>query len=140
MRNLPCAFSSAELGEHVVFYTKGYETDVLASTVLAAIWGHNGQRVAAFRLKLSAPSGQSVRVTIATANGSAISGDDYVALAPTQIAFTTGNLYAYARVLINGDVLIEPDETFVVNLSNPQNATITDNQAIGTIINDDASG
>lgn len=102
--------------------------------------GHTGQRVAAFRLKLSAPSGQSVRVTVATVNGSAIAGDDYVSLAPTQIAFTTGNLYAYARVLINGDVFNEPDETFLLNLGNPQNATITDNQAIGTISNDDASG
>src|SRR4029434_6073432 len=32
------------------------------------------------------------------------------------------------------------DETFFVNLSNPVNATISDNQGLGTIQNDDAQG
>jgi hypothetical protein len=41
-------------------------------------------------------------------------------------------------VLINGDLLTEPDETFLVNLSAPVNATLTDNQATGTILNDDS--
>ena len=33
--------------------------------------------------------------------------------------------------------MIEPDETFFVNLSNPTNATLADAQAQGTIGNDD---
>src|SRR5574341_2123441 len=41
------------------------------------------------------------------------------------------------RSVVNGDVLDEPNETFVVNLSNAVNATIGDNQGIGTITNDD---
>lgn len=48
----------------------------------------------------------------------------------------TGNLYAYARVLSNGDVLNEADETFNVNLSSPIAATIADNLALDTILND----
>jgi hypothetical protein len=98
-----------------------------------------GQTTAAVRLRLSAPSGQIVRVSYATADGTATAGSDYVAVAPTVVSFTTGNLYAYARVLINGDVLNEPNETFLVNLSSPQNATIADGQAVGTILNDDAA-
>jgi CSLREA domain-containing protein len=104
--------------------------------------GAPGQRVAAFRLHLSAPSGQSVRVTAATAVGTvnpATAGNDYVALAPTVIAFNAGSNVAYARVYINGDLLNEADETFLVNLTNPLNATIADNQAIGTILNDDSA-
>ncbi len=101
--------------------------------------GNSGQRVASFRLKLSAPSGQVVKVNYATGGGSATAGNDYDAVTSTQIAFTTGNLYAYARVLINGDVLNEPDETFNVNLTAPINATIADNQALGTILNDDSA-
>ena len=101
--------------------------------------GNAGQRTAAFRLKLSKPSGQVVRVNYATSGGTATAGNDYVAVPSTQIAFTTGNLYAYARVLINGDVLNEPDETFNVNLTAPINATILDNQALGTILNDDSA-
>ena len=101
--------------------------------------GNVGQRVASFRLKLSAPSGQVVRVNYATGGGTATAGNDYDAVASTQIAFTTGNLYAYARVLINGDLLTEADETFNVNLSSPVGATIADNQALGTILNDDSA-
>ena len=36
-------------------------------------------------------------------------------------------------------LVVEPDETFFVNLSNPVGATILDGQGHGTIINDDAS-
>ena len=101
--------------------------------------GAPSQRTAAFRLKLSAPSGQIVKVNYSTIGDSATAGEDFVAVAPTQIAFTTGNLYAYARVLINGDTLNEADETFFVNLSGAIGATIADSQAIGTILNDDAT-
>ncbi len=104
--------------------------------------GNSGQRVASFRLKLSAPSGQLVKATFATADGTASAGDDYVAVAPTQIAFTTGNSFAYARVFINGDVLNEANETFFVDLTSPVAATIAGTssgslQALGTILNDD---
>jgi hypothetical protein len=101
-----------------------------------------GQTTAALRLSLSAASGKAVSVSYATANGTtnpATGGSDYVAVAPTVITFNVGNRYAYARVLINGDVLNEKDETFLVNLTNPVNATIADNQAIGTILNDDSA-
>lgn len=100
---------------------------------------NGGQTTAALRLRLSAPSGQAVRVNYATANGTATAGSDYGAVAPTQIAFNTNSLYAYARVLINGDLLNEANETFLVNLSSPLNATIADNQGAGTILNDDAA-
>lgn len=99
--------------------------------------GSSGQRVAAFRLSLSSPSGKVVRVSYATANGTSASGSDYGAVAPTSIAFTVGSNVAYGRVFINGDALFEANETFLVNLSTPQNATVADAQAIGTILNDD---
>ncbi len=104
--------------------------------------GNAGQRTAVFRLHLSAPSGKLVKVNYATAAGTtnpAAAGVDYVAVTPTQIAFTTGQTITLARVLINGDTLNENDETFKVNLSGAQNATISDAQAIGTILNDDSA-
>jgi Calx-beta domain len=39
-------------------------------------------------------------------------------------------------VLVNGDRLPEPGETFVVNLSSPTNATIADGQGVGAIVDD----
>ena len=40
-------------------------------------------------------------------------------------------------MLVNGDRLAEPNETFVVNLSSPTNATIADGQGMGTILDDE---
>src|SRR5262249_17988974 len=40
-------------------------------------------------------------------------------------------------VLVNGDTVFEPTETFLVNLSSPVNATIADGQAVGTIVDDE---
>ena len=102
---------------------------------------NSGQTTAVFRLNLSAPSGKLVKVNYATAVGTtnpATPGSDYVAVAPTTISFTTGQTVTLGRVLINGDVLPEANETLLINLSSPINATIADNQAVGTILNDDA--
>src|SRR5262249_2899263 len=42
-------------------------------------------------------------------------------------------------VTVNGDTLVEPNETFFVNISNVStNASINDVQGVGTITNDDA--
>jgi uncharacterized protein (TIGR03437 family) len=38
------------------------------------------------------------------------------------------------NVTVNSDTTFEPSETFFVNLSNPTNATISDNQGVGTIV------
>ena len=40
-------------------------------------------------------------------------------------------------MLVNGDRLAEQTETFVVNLSNPTNATIVNGQGTGTIVDDE---
>jgi hypothetical protein len=37
-----------------------------------------------------------------------------------------------------GDTAVEPNETYLINLSNPTNATLADAQAQGTILNNDA--
>jgi hypothetical protein len=40
-------------------------------------------------------------------------------------------------VLVTGDGVFEPNQTFFVNLSGAVNATISDSQGVGTILNDD---
>ena len=42
-------------------------------------------------------------------------------------------------VPVFGDTFLEGDETFFVNLANPENATIADGEGLGTIMNDDAA-
>ena len=105
---------------------------------VTVVEGNSGSRYATFALRLSAPGGQGVRVTAQTANGTATAGNDYTALPPTVISFIVGSSVAVASVLVQGDVLDEPHETFFLNLSSPVNATITDNQALASIGDDDA--
>jgi glucose/arabinose dehydrogenase len=99
--------------------------------------GASGTSVANFTVSLSASSSQTVTVNYATANNSAVAGSDYVAASGT-VTFTPGQVSQTISVTINGDTTFEPNETFFVNLSNATNATIDDNQGVGTIVNDDA--
>jgi Calx-beta domain/FG-GAP-like repeat len=101
--------------------------------------GDSGTTQAGFTLSLSAPSGQTVAVGYATANGTASAGTDYVALTSTAV-FPPGTTSAPLAVTVNGDHAFEADETFAVNLSSPVNVTIADPQGTGTIGNDDNQG
>ncbi len=98
--------------------------------------GNAGTVTAAFTLTLSAASGQAVSVNYATADGTAAAGSDYVAGGGTA-SFGVGTTSMTINVTVNGDPVLELDETFVVNLSAPVNATIADAQATGTILNDE---
>ncbi len=104
--------------------------------------GNGGTRSAVFHLTLSQKSGKVVTVNFSTAAGTifpAKTDSDYVAVAPTPVSFSAGTTIALVRVLINGDVLDEENETFKVNLSSPVEASILDGQGIGTILDDDTS-
>src|SRR6185312_16082342 len=53
------------------------------------------------------------------------------------ITFPPGTTTQAFAVTVAGDVLDEADDTFVVNLTTPTNATIADPQGLGTIVDDD---
>ncbi|GBL12203.1 hypothetical protein MSj_03717 [Microcystis aeruginosa Sj] len=89
-----------------------------------------------FKVTLSTTSTQTITVNYATADNTATAGSDYTAKTGT-ITFTPGQISQDIIISVNGDTAIEPDETFLINLSNPSNALITDNQGLGTITNDD---
>ena len=98
--------------------------------------GHNGPTTLSFTVALSKPSNQVVTVQYATANGTATAPGDYVAKSGT-LSFAPGVTTKTVAVTVNGDTAMEANESFVVNLSNPVNATLFDAQGIGTITNDD---
>jgi photosystem II stability/assembly factor-like uncharacterized protein len=102
--------------------------------------GDSGTTNAVFTVTLSAASGLPVKVDFATANGTAIAPSDYSAIPTTTLTFAPGETLKTILVSVNGDTTFEPDETFVVNLSNAVNATITKTQGTGTILNDDTQG
>jgi len=99
--------------------------------------GNTGSVGAVFTVSLPAASTQTVTVQYATANGTATAGSDYTAASGT-LTFTAGQLTQTITVAVLGDTVFEPNETFMVNLTNPTNATIADGQGVGTITNDDA--
>ncbi len=100
--------------------------------------GNSGTVTAQFTVSLSAPSTQTVSVNYATANGTAQAGSDYVA-ASGSVTFSPGSVQQAINVTVNGDTVVEPNETFSVNLSAPTNATLADGQGVGTITNDDTA-
>ncbi|MCM3906181.1 MAG: DUF4214 domain-containing protein, partial [Pyrinomonadaceae bacterium] len=99
----------------------------------------SGTVIPAFTVSLSGQSSQTVTVNFATANGTANSGSDYQSNSGT-VTFAPLETTKPVAVTVNGDIGFEPNETFFVNLSNPVNASTSDSQGLGTILNDDAQG
>ena len=105
---------------------------------VSIIEGNSGTSAAVFTVSLSRSNGQPVMVDYQIVNGTAINGDDYVANPGSGTLTFNGATTQTITVMINGDVVDEQrDETFFINLSNAINVTITDQQGVGTIINDD---
>ncbi|HZI87854.1 MAG TPA: Calx-beta domain-containing protein, partial [Pyrinomonadaceae bacterium] len=101
--------------------------------------GNTGTVEAVFSVSLSTPSGQTVTVNYATANGTATDhpGNDYDAVSGT-LTFAPGETDDEVIVSVTGDTSVEPDETFFVNLTGQTNSTLSDSQGLGTILDDDA--
>ncbi|MEL6559789.1 MAG: Calx-beta domain-containing protein [Bacteroidota bacterium] len=89
-----------------------------------------------FTVSLDRESNNTITVSAATADGTAIAGIDYTAIGST-ITFSPGDVTETVTVSVQGETLDEADETFTVNLTSPSNATISDASGTGTITNDD---
>jgi chitinase len=87
-------------------------------------------------VNLSGPSDGTVTVNYATADGSALAGSDYQANSGL-LTFNPGQTSRTVTVLVNGDRVGEPNETFSINLSGPTNASIADGQGTGTVVDDE---
>ncbi len=91
-----------------------------------------------FTVTLSAASASQVTVRYATVNGTAKSGrtGDFTATSGT-LTFNPGQTTKAISVAVRNDTLVEPDETFFVDLSRASGATIAVGRGTGTIRNDD---
>ena len=101
--------------------------------------GNSGTRAATFTVTANPPNTtQTLTVSYGTADATATSGGDYVA-ASGSLSFPPGSTTQTITVAVNGDTAFEPNETFVVSLGSPTNATIGDGSGQATIINDDVA-
>lgn len=112
-----------------------------AATILDASMfeGDSGVTQFVFNVALSAPSEQWATVGYAAAPGTAQANSDYLPTSPgSYLSFAPGQTNQTITISVRGNTVNEPDETFLVNLTPGQTATIADAQAVGTILNDDA--
>jgi uncharacterized repeat protein (TIGR01451 family) len=106
---------------------------------VAATEGDSGTKTFTFHVSLSAAAPATVNFDIATADSSATTADnDYVSHALINQTIAQGGTNYTFEVTVNGDQNIEANETFLVNVSNANGATVLDGQGQGTINNDDA--
>jgi hypothetical protein len=102
--------------------------------------GNAGQANATLTVTATPATGDPVTFDYATADGSATQPGDYAQTSGSK-TIAGGASSTSIDVPVNGDTLVEPNETFAVNLTNPDGAnTISDGAGIVTIANDDSSG
>ena len=99
--------------------------------------GNSGTTQATFVVALSGPSAQSVSFSFATANGTATAGSDYTATSGGPVTFAPGEVEKPVVVLVIGDTVDETQETFFLDISNVQNATVSSSRGNGFINDDD---
>ena len=102
--------------------------------------GDSGTANLTFTVSLSTASDKQVTVDYAEGStGTATAGTDYTALPSGTLTFTAGDTSEQFTVTVTGDETDEPNETVVVALSNPANATIgaMSGTGTGTITDDD---
>jgi len=91
---------------------------------------------ALFTIALNRASGRSVGVSFATADGSAIAGQDYAARGGS-LTIPAGSTAVALGVPLIDDTVDEPDETFQLRLNGPSAAALGDASATATILDDD---
>jgi hypothetical protein len=106
--------------------------------------GDTGSKDFVFTLTLTDPLGtplatsQPVTVPWSTQDDTATTADlDYQGVVGGLVTFSPGETTQTLAVTVYGDLKLEGDETFFVNLGSPTNATLADSQGLGTILNDD---
>ncbi|MBA2359661.1 MAG: hypothetical protein H0V79_01775 [Actinobacteria bacterium] len=98
--------------------------------------GNSGTSEVEFKLRLSGKAAQRIVVRAITEDGSAVSPADYQQKVGT-VTFEPGDVERVLTVLANGDTVVEPNETFFVNVEAGIGVDVVDGRASGTIVNDD---
>jgi hypothetical protein len=136
-------FSITDGGNATTFATVPVE--VLESTprTLAigdrtVIEGHSAPVSAVLVLTANGTVCAPITVNYATADGTAVAPGDYTATSGTA-TIAVGQTSTTIAIPVIGERVPENDETFVVNLDAPVNATITDGQGVVTIRDDEPS-
>jgi hypothetical protein len=99
--------------------------------------GNSGSVNCPFVFRLSAVSGRSTTFNTATANGTAIAGQDYTGHTSTARSIAAGQTTLTVNVPVLGDTLHEATETFTLNATSVVGASPSSLSATGTILDND---
>jgi Tol biopolymer transport system component/Ca2+-binding RTX toxin-like protein len=128
------AGSTVDIG---AFEVQGAAIPTVSVNNVSITEGNSGTKNLTFTVALNATSTGTITVDYATANGTAIAGNDYAPINGT-LTFTAGQTSKTLTVGIIGDPVLEDNETFLLNLLNPSsNVVIANGVATGTITNDE---
>ncbi len=89
-----------------------------------------------YTLSLDAPSSFDVTVDHATADGTAVDGEDYMGAGGTA-TILAGDTAATVDVAVLDDLVYEGDEDLTLTMTNPSNATLGTDVGTGTIADDE---
>lgn len=109
----------------------------LSITDVVVVEGDNGVQTVTLTLTLSVAYTKTVSVNYATADGTALQDADY-RYATGLVTFFEGELSKQISIEVVGDLEFEADEMFTVELSNPQDLVLADQNGRITIQNDDS--
>lgn len=98
--------------------------------------GDSGTSNLVFVVRLSAATTVDVSIDYVTAGGTAQAGSDFIAKSGTLV-IPAGQVQGSISIAVVGDLTVEPDETFAVNIGNPVRCMLGNSSAIGSIINND---
>jgi choice-of-anchor A domain-containing protein len=114
------------------------DDDVPAVAVddVAVTEGDAGSQDALIILSLSTPGLEAVELDVTTADGTATAGADYTAF-EGPVSFAPGEVTATVAVPVLGDLLLEPDQDFTLELGTPTYGTLADDTATVTILDDE---
>jgi hypothetical protein len=111
---------------------------VLTIADVAITEGNSGTKNAVFTVSISQQAPYPVTFNIATTGaGTATAGVDYVAKSLSGLQIPPGMVSKTVAVTLNGDTIVEPNETYVVAVTGVTGANVGDGSALGTITNDD---
>lgn len=98
--------------------------------------GNSGTKAATFTVTLSGPSVEAIAIRAVSTPVTATASTDYNSV-NVVVIFQPGTITRTFDVTVNGDTILEPNETFLVNLTESFGATVADGEGVGTILDDD---
>lgn len=132
----PCTFGCSCCVVNGVTFTASLPSPTISINDITITEGDSGTTTAQFEIRRSHDDGHIVTVDWQTADGSA-DATDYAPAAGT-VSFGSGELARNISISVFGDLDEETDEHFFVDLSNPRNADLADDQGRCTITDDDS--